>query len=130
MIENEILRWVAGLAGVAVVLGWIVSYLWYAFLCWLLGADRKLPLWPNRPLVETGHLTGIVERVFFAVAIATDLSGTATAMIGWITVKHFILWPGFTRNGPSAQGTVSLLTSIGSMLVAIVAGQICSGSLL
>ena len=130
MIENEYLRWFIGLVVVAIVAGWIVSYLWYAFLCWLVKIECKVSLWPKRPLDETGHLTGVVERVFFAVAIGTDMSGTAIAMIGWITVKNIILWPGFTRNGPSAQGTVSLLSSMGSMLIAIVAGEICRGKLL
>jgi hypothetical protein len=130
MIENDILRWLVGLVAVAIIVGTIVSYLWYALLCWLLNSERKVPAWPKRPLEETGQLTGIVERVFFTVAIATGMSGTAIAMIAWITVKNLILWPGFTRNGPSAQGSVSLLTSVGSMLVAIVGAQICNGSLL
>jgi len=130
MLENEILRWLVGLVGVAIILGTIVTYLWYALLCWLLGTDRKVPLWPKRPMEQTGQLTGIVERLFFAVVIATEMSGTAIAMIAWITVKNLILWPGFTRNGPSTEGTVSLLTSIGSMLLAIVAGEICKGKLL
>ena len=130
MIESTTLRWLIGLIGIAAILGWLVSYLWYAFLCWLVKIDCKVPLLPRRPLDETGHLTGVVERVFFAVAIGTDMSGTAIAMIGWITVKNVILWPGFTHNGPSSQGTVSLLSSMGSMLIAIVAGEICRGKLL
>lgn len=130
MIENDILRWLVGVVGIAIIVGTVVSYLWYAFLCWLFRTDRKVPVMIKRPLEQSGQLTGIVERVFFTVAIAVGMGGTAIAMIAWITVKNLILWPGSTRNGPTTEGTVSLLTSIGSMLVAIVAAEICKGNLL
>lgn len=104
MIENDLLRWLFSLLGVAVVGGAVVTYVWYAVLCWLLGIPRKLPVWPSRPLTETGSLTGIVERVFFAVAVATGMSGTVIAMVAWTGIKHSILWPSFTVGRSSAQG--------------------------
>jgi hypothetical protein len=127
MDKLTLIRWCAGILGVSVVLGVPLSYLWYAVLCRLMGIERKLRLIPKLPLTETGHLTGIVERVFFTVAVAMDLSGTAIAMIAWVGAKNSVLWPGFTKQGSSAQGTVSLLSSMGSLLIAVLGAAICKG---
>jgi len=129
MDKITVIRWCVGVLGVSIVAGLPLTYLWYAFLCLVMGIDRKLPLIPTRPLKETGHLTGVVERLFFTVCVAMDLSGTAIAMIAWVVAKNSILWPGFTRTGSSAQGTVSLLSSIGSMLIAILGAAFCKGKL-
>jgi hypothetical protein len=122
-----IVRWCIGVVGVSVVAGVPLSYLWYAILCWIMGIVRKLPFIPRIPLKETGVLTGAVERVFFTISVAMDLSGTAIAMVAWVAAKNSILWPGFTKEGNSAQGTVSLLTSIGSMLIALLGAAVCKG---
>lgn len=128
MKPEALMQWLIGLVVVSIVLGAVFSYLWYWFLCWLIGTERKLPSWPKRPIKETGQLTGIVERVFFTVAIATNMSGVVIAMVGWITIKNSILWPKFSQQEPP-QATVSFLSSIGSLLIAVLGGQICLGNL-
>jgi len=124
-----VIRWCIGVIGISIIVGTPLSYLWYGILCSIMGIQRKLPRIPTIPLRETGQLTGIVERVFFTVSVAMDLSGTAIAMIAWVAAKNSILWPGFTKEGGSAQGTVSLLSSIGSMLIALLGAAICKGKL-
>ena len=127
--ESVFLRWLVGLLGVSVVLGALLSYQWYSILCWLLGVEQTTPLIPKIPIEHTGPLTGIVERIFFTVIIATSMSGTAIAMVVWITIKELILWKEITKDGPSPRATISLLTSVGSMLIAIVGAEICKGTL-
>jgi hypothetical protein len=133
MLDCSVVRWIFGLVGVDVIIGYFLSYGWYALLCKLMGEDQKYKLWPPYPLKEnnyqTGHLTGILERIFFTTAIATAMGGTAIAMMAWITVKYYILWPGFTRIEPTKRGTVSLLSSMGSMLLAILGAEVCKGKL-
>ncbi len=129
MTDSNVVRWIAGLVGVDVILGYFLSYAWYALLCKLLSTEQKFSLCPKLPLKETGHLTGIVERVFFTTAIATGIGAAAVAMMVWITVKHYILWPGFTGQRSTKEGTVSLLSSMGSMLLAILGAEVCKGSL-
>ena len=65
--------------------------------------------------------------MFFTIAIALGMGGTAIAMVAWITVKNTILWPNFARNGDQSQHVVSLLASFGSMLIAVVPAQVCVG---
>ena len=125
MDKITLIRWCVGLVGISILAGLPLSYIWYAVLCRVVGIQRKLPLFPKLPLKETGQLTGLVERVFFTVCVAMSLSGTAIAMITWVLVKNSILWPGFAKNGDSAQHTVSLLSTIGSLLIAILGAAIC-----
>jgi hypothetical protein len=114
---------------VSVVAGTIVTYFWYVLLCKLAGITDKPPPGLKAPFTETGSLTGIVERVFFSVAIATEMSGTAIAMIAWIALKNQILWQSFTKGNGTPEGLVSLLTSVGSMLMAVLGAAVCTGAL-
>ena len=67
---------------------------------------------------------------FFAVAVAVNLSGVATAMLVWITVKLVTSW-----NRPGQKETIrlrkgaytALLGSLLSMLFALGGGLICAG---
>lgn len=40
----------------------------------------------------SGWVTGAIERAFFTILVALDVSGTATAMIGWLAVKLASNW--------------------------------------
>jgi hypothetical protein len=127
MDKIALIRWCSGLVGVSIIAGVPVSYLWYAFLSRLMKVPCKFTLFPRWPLTETNQFTGIVERTFFTVAAGLEMSGTAIAMIVWILAKNSILWPGFTKEDSPAQRYVNLMSGVGSMLIAIIAGEVCEG---
>jgi hypothetical protein len=114
-----LIRWLIGLA---VSLG--IGYVGAATTLWVLnsriGFDPSTE--PRGPGVPA-WITGIIERLFFTVAVGLDISGTAIAMIGWITVKMFT---DLNRPGKpfSAAATVSLLASLVSMLFALIGGSV------
>jgi hypothetical protein len=70
-----------------------------------------------------GWLTGLIERLFFTLLIAFEISGTGIAMVAWITVKMLQKWHGEHKN----YSFLRLLSGMVSMLFALVGGLICSG---
>lgn len=126
---NEVLfRWLIGIGLVSTVLGGVVSLLWYRLLALIFGVKRD---W-KAVLTDKGMITGIIERAFFAVAIAANLGSVTIAMIVWTTLKSNTMWGSFLKKEEPdwSRVTVGLLASLGSMIIAIVAGKICSGAIL
>ena len=76
-------------------------------------------------------LIGLVERLFFTIVIAFDVSGAAIAMVGWIAVKLIPNWELFVRHGATNKPLAfsSLLGSLCSMFFALLGGLICRGSI-
>jgi hypothetical protein len=68
-------------------------------------------------------LTGIVERAFFTVVLAFDVSGASTAMMAWLTVKMLPNWNRTTADPPGAF--TALLAGLVSLFFALVGGLIC-----
>jgi len=133
--------WAIGNVVVSIVLGGILSLLWYCLLSWICGVEREGTTGIRDFLKKRGVITGIVERAFFTVAIGAGLSGVTIAMVAWTALKQKTLWALFSgeykdtnassENKPDWDRVgVSLLASLGSMVIAIVAGKICSGDLL
>ena len=118
------LRWILGLT-VSLGIGWYATEM---FLTWLRTryrvkkprGDKTVPPW----------LTGLVERLFFTVAIGFNLPGAATAMIAWIAVKMASHWarPN-SRHGPDSRSLVfsALLAGLVSMFFALIGGLIARG---
>lgn len=77
----------------------------------------------------TPWVTGVVERIFFAVAIAINLSGTVGAMVGWLALKLATNWnhPDW-KTEPKARSFAfsALLGGLVSMLFAVIGGVVCS----
>ncbi len=69
-------------------------------------------------------LTGMIERLFFTLVIALQLSGAAISMIGWLTLKMVTNWnrPGKDYNHMAAFA--ALLAGMVSMMFAILGGTI------
>jgi len=67
-------------------------------------------------------VTGIIERVFFTVVVAFDVSGTATAMMGWIAIKMAAVW---NVSQPRAATIFTALGGLMSMFFALTGGLIC-----
>ena len=64
-----------------------------------------------------GWLTGLTERLFFTIVVAFDISGTATAMMGWLGAKMATNWNRTPQ--PDPAGAISaLVTGLISMLFA------------
>lgn len=75
-------------------------------------------------------LTGLIERLFFTVAVAFNLTGTAPAMIGWIAVKMASHWTRqHVEHGPDSRFLVfsALLAGLVSMFFALLSGLIACG---
>jgi len=127
---EESFRWLIGIVVVATVLGVILSFLWYRLLAAIFGIKRKFDNW-RAFLTENGVLTGIIERAFFAVAIGFGLQSITIAMVAWAGLKNETFWRPYSqgRDPDWNSVSVSLLATLGSMIIAIVAGKICSGDM-
>jgi hypothetical protein len=131
--DCELSRWCAGLLGISVILGIPVSYLWTTLVG--RGIAFEMPAQETSPGMiraddRSGWFTGLIERLFFTVAIAANLSGTLTGMILWTTVKYYIFAaPQEDADKKKHSWFVSALGSLGSMLIAIAGGIVCRGSM-
>lgn len=80
---------------------------------------KRVPSW----------LTGALERLFFTLLVAFNVSGTPTAMVGWLALKLATNW-----NRPDLEDKVQarsfafsgLIAGLLSMLFALVGGRICA----
>ena len=138
MDSHVIEQWILGLVLVSGLIGLFLSYLWYWMICKVMGVRPKYRLFPLPKPWEghTGLYTGIMERFFFTVLIATNMTGIAIAIIAWIVFKGSNFWTSFTKENPKSieqkepkRFYVGVMTSLGSMLIAIVGAQICKGAI-
>jgi len=74
-------------------------------------------------------LVGTVERLFFTILVAFDISGTATAMIGWVTIKMLTDWHRILKPdagvGLRSLAFSALLGNMISLFFALIGGLIC-----
>jgi hypothetical protein len=74
-------------------------------------------------------LVGTVERVFFTILVAFNISGTATAMIGWVTIKMLTDWHRILKPdagvGLRSLAFSALLGNMISLFFALIGGLIC-----
>lgn len=91
----------------------------------------ELPKGAPRPV--PGWLTGLIERLLFTWLVALSVSGTAVAMIAWLSIKLAAGW-----NRPEGEMSVAiwrgkassaLLAGVVSMLFALAGGILCQGTL-
>ena len=125
---DPVYRWATGLV-FSVVVGSVVTRVFLTVLRRYerLGGDsdgnsdsRPVPPW----------LTGALERSFFTVIVALNISGAAVAMIGWLTLKMVTNWnrPGPPRDVTQVRWAFSaLLGGLVSMFFAVIGGVICRG---
>lgn len=134
--DAPILRWTVGLI-VSLGVGWLFTG------CFLKGLqnyiERRSLLQALQASIrarpkEEGEkvppsLTGLIERLFFTMMVATDISGTAVAMITWIFAKMVTNWNRLGREVPVSRAFSALLAGLVSMLFALIGGMICRGTL-
>lgn len=75
-------------------------------------------------------LTGAVERFFFTLLVAYDVSGTGPAMVGWLALKFATNWnhPDWAKYPQARPFAFSaLLAGLLSMLFALLGGRMARG---
>ena len=84
---------------------------------------ETLPLYPV--------LVGILERLFFTILVAFNVSGVAACMGAWIVVKMAAGWSRVTGGGPPQRMLAfnGLISSLTSLLFATIGGLVVSGRL-
>jgi hypothetical protein len=118
--DEVIARWSLGLA-VSLVVGGIVTHLFVRCL------RRRINTVNSEATGVSPWLTGMIERLFFTVVVAFDVSGTATAMMGWLAVKMASNWNRLGVVDPPGAFS-ALLAGLVSLLFALVGGLICRAS--
>ncbi|MDP2787225.1 MAG: hypothetical protein Q8O79_04020 [Pseudomonadota bacterium] len=113
--------------GIALLGGGVAAWVFSAITVFLLklppksaSSVKRIPPW----------LTGLVERSFFVVLVATRVEGVPEAMIGWLAIKLAVNWQKLDPDkNPDAQtrGLLALLSGAISLVCAYVGGAIISG---
>jgi len=116
--------WTTGLA-VSLILGGLVTPLFLYVLRRSIGLSYNPRSTPEVP----GWLTGSMERFFFTIMVAFDVSGTSTAMIAWIGIKLATNWNRMLDINLHGYAFSALLAGLLSMFFALLGGLICSGKL-
>ena len=73
-------------------------------------------------------VTGLIERTFFTLIVAFDVSGGAVAMIAWLGAKMAVNWnrqSGDNSVVNRALSMTALQTGMVSLLFALIGGLIC-----
>jgi hypothetical protein len=117
-------RWFVGL-GFSIVIGhFAVDYGLRMLRRWLTGHETLAEHLTPEERGVPASLVGVIERLFFTVVVAYDVSGSVTAMVAWCAVKMATNWD--TKDAKMwlpFPGT-SLLGSFASMLFALAGGLI------
>jgi hypothetical protein len=112
--------WVLGFT-ISLILGHFVVENFHWWLTHRLGVPRDLNEKRTPP-----WLTGLLERVFFTIAVAMNATGIAPAMMTWLVLKLAANWQ-YRDDIPNAADKANykvsaILTGLLSMLFAYVAG--------
>ncbi len=72
-------------------------------------------------------VTGLIERMFFTLIIAFDVSGSAVAMMGWLAAKMAVNWKRQPGDSPinRAFSMTALQAGMMSLLFLLIGGLIC-----
>ncbi len=115
-----VIRWLIGLGIISLVVGWAGA----AMTLRRLRRHIEPISEADRPPGVPEWITGFIERLFFTIAVAFDISGTAVAMVAWISVKMVTNTYRLTGKLSAPEGIVSLLASLVSILFALIGGLV------
>jgi hypothetical protein len=134
--QQTLWSWLIGLGGVSLILGSLVTWgVWkglhsfYEDTVERKGWDvekskiEKIPRYP--------FITGILERVMFTLLIAFQVPGVGGGIFAWVGIKMVTGW-GRVSGGETPYRMLAftgLLSSLTSMLFAVVGGLICNGQI-
>jgi hypothetical protein len=125
---DALIRWGVGLF-VSLVIGHFVVAMFLSRLRRKLGLGEKPQVHDVQIARVPPWLTGTLERLFFTVLLAANVSGVPTAMVGWLGLKFATNWnrPGAPDLATSRAFAMSaLLAGLISMLFAVWGGLICA----
>jgi hypothetical protein len=132
-------RWFFGLGIFALGIGWLSTFLLLDVLrsCIKAKAAERKEGKKYDDFIAAGDipswLVGLIERTFFTVLVAFNVSATSVAMIAWVAVKMVYHWNIVWRERETitirSLALSSLLGNIVSMLFALIGGLICRGSM-
>ena len=130
-------RWFFGLGVFALGLGWLFIYFFLEIAHVHIKAkagergEQKAYDEVMKPLDVPSWLVGLVERTFFTVLVAFNVSATALAILAWIALKMAFSWNiVWGERGSITLRSLAfstLLANLFSMLFALVGGLICRG---
>jgi len=135
--NQSLISWLVGLLGVSLLLGTIcTSVAWKAFHSFF-ESTAKSKKWkvkwkqaeriPRQP-----YIIGILERVFFTVMVAFNISGVGTAILTWMLIKMLTGWNRIAGHGETWRRMLAftgLLSSMISLFFAVIGGLIVNGSI-
>ena len=101
---------------VALPLGGVIASLFFRRLLRRLNLIDSLA----KGLTVPAWLIGVVERTFFTLAVAYDISGSAVGMVAWITVKMVSSWNRPDRKAPSDDPETAVQLSMAALLASLV----------
>lgn len=125
-------RWIIGLVFSLLIGHFIIKFILDRLRAYIKLSKRDLPP-AERFIRRTPTFTGILERLFFTILIAFNVSGAGTAMMAWVTIKMVSDWNILVVKGDfkavkqRRYAFTGLLGSVLSMLFALLGGLICSG---
>lgn len=133
------LRWFFGLGIFALGIGWLFTSIFLKVVRRFVSSKAAERRETKRygeimiPLDVPSWLVGLIERTFFTILVAFNMSATSVAMVGWVTVKMLYNWNILLREREDitirSLAFSALLGNVVSMLFALIGGLICRGSI-
>ena len=121
------MNWIVGLS-ISLALGALCTWAFLKLLRKYVGLPQKAKEGASVP----AWLTGVVERLFFAVLVGLNVAGAPAAMVAWLALKLATNWnhPDW-KDKPEARSYAfsALLAGLVSMLFALLGGLVCAGKL-
>jgi len=131
-IQIILIRWVLGLT-VSLLIGQIITKLFLEKLRNYINSkvSKNEKIKKIESLYISRTIVGLMERTFFTPLVAFNVSGTAIAMIGWVTIKMFYNWQIIIREENTryarSYAFSGLFGNLCSMFFALIGGIICGG---
>ena len=127
-----LLQWSIGLT-VSLPVGHLAAYYFRnwrrSYLKKIIG--EKIPIsQPEEQILKRDILpiiTGLLERIFFTLLVAFDISGTGVAMMAWLGAKMAANWNRQSNNDHIVRvfSVTALQSGLVSLLFALLGGLIC-----
>jgi hypothetical protein len=132
-----VIGWTIGLGGVSLLAGSICSYFVWLQLHSFFERTAKKKRWgvkkeateriPIQPI-----LIGVLERLFFTILVAFEVSGVASGLTTWIVVKMVSGWNRYAGGDETWRRMLAfngLINTLVSLLFAIIGGLIANGTI-
>jgi hypothetical protein len=136
MIQHTLWGWLIGLGGVSLILGSLVTWAVWKGLHSFYEATVKTKGWDVAPskmekIPVYPFIIGVLERVTFTLLIAFQVSGVSGAIFAWVAIKMVTGWNRISGGETPYRmlAFTGLLSSLTSMLFAVVGGLICNGQI-